>query len=51
MFTTGAMPMMTCGNWISWFFARSSGFSGLSEFANWTVFASICLMPPPEPIA
>jgi hypothetical protein len=32
------------------FFSSSSALSGLSDAPKSTVFASICLMPPPEPI-
>jgi len=41
---------MIAGNCIRPFFSSSSGFIGMSEAPNWTVFAVICLMPPPEPI-
>jgi len=44
------MPPITIGNWASP--ASSSSFpgSGASLAPNVTVFALICLMPPPEPI-
>jgi len=51
MFTTGTTPPMIIGNCSSPAAFRSSGFSGMSEAPNVTVFALICLMPPPDPIA
>ncbi len=47
---TGTTPPMMAGNCISPFFSRSSAFIGMSEAPKSTVFAVICLMPPPEPI-
>ena len=49
--TTGTIEITTCGNCTRWFLTMSSCISGLSELAKSTVLASICLMPPPEPIA
>ena len=50
MFTTGTTPPMIIGNCKSPASFRSSGFSGMSEAPKVTVFALICLMPPPEPM-
>ena len=41
---------MIIGNWVRPEASRSAGFSGMSEAPKVTVFALICLMPPPEPI-
>jgi hypothetical protein len=41
---------MIAGNWTRPFCRRSSAFIGMSEAPKSTVFAVICLMPPPEPI-
>jgi len=41
---------MIIGNWIRPFLSSSSSPSGLSVAPKVTVLASICLMPPPEPI-
>ena len=50
MFTTGTMPPITIGNWTRPFLVSSSPFNGASVAPKVTVFASICLMPPPEPM-
>jgi hypothetical protein len=47
---TGTMPPMTMGNCTSPLSASSFSPSGLSVAPKVTVLASICLMPPPEPI-
>jgi hypothetical protein len=49
-FTTGTTPPMMAGNCTRPFFSRSSPFKGMSEAPKSTVFAVICLMPPPEPM-
>ncbi len=50
MLTTGTTPPMIMGNCMSPEAFRSSGFKGMSEAPNVTVFALICLMPPPDPM-
>jgi len=50
MFTTGTTPPMIIGNCTSPASFSSSGFKGMSVAPNVTVFALICLIPPPEPI-
>ena len=44
-------PAMAVGNWISPCFASVAGVSGMSLAPNATTPLSICLMPPPEPMA
>ena len=50
MFTTGTTPPMIIGNCSSPADFRSSGFKGMSDAPKVTVFALICLMPPPDPM-
>ena len=50
MLTTGTMPPMTIGHWISAGLGQLFVVNGLSDAPNVTVLAVICLMPPPEPI-
>ena len=49
LYTMTSPPMMA-GNCMSPYLSSSSGFIGMSEAPNCTVFGVICLMPPPEPI-
>ncbi len=48
--TTGTTPPMTIGNWTSPALASSSALSGASDAPKSTVFALICVIPPPDPM-
>ena len=50
MLTTATIAPITIGHWIRPSFSSCSTLSGMSEAPKVTVLASICLMPPPEPI-
>jgi hypothetical protein len=50
MFITGTTPPMIIGHCTRPFCFRSAGSSGLSEAPKVTVPASICLIPPPDPM-